>query len=384
MAKVIGSGVGVSNGLAVLNQQLTNLRASHSVTIPEAANDTLIERIRAPDTGATVARIVVRTVDAVSATAGTYTIACDKESDTGTTVNVLSTATEDLTVLGKKLDTDLTLTGTAANLDFADGDFLKITIASNNADLTGGSGLIVSVLWTKDTYTQPAVSPSEADWIVLQPGQLSTLQDSEPMLTGAITISGDYLQIPVECTPDRSDLNNCLMLGFDIPSETTDQSNGYPLGRLFFEITLGTEFSGRWGLGMGIGAASESAGIASFISRESATDRYALRSRAYTSNVNNINVYIAPTGAQGTLYGSAECWGYDSPTGDMVFISNMQNLDTGEVGYKVQDRDYKAGVNRDNLKLLLCVFHFSSGYEAETLDARVRYAWAPVGFLAGS
>ncbi|MHA2062816.1 MAG: hypothetical protein ACXABY_00305 [Candidatus Thorarchaeota archaeon] len=147
---VVGSG-NTLDGIVQDNGVLRVVRNSDSVTIPETANTTLYERFRVPDDGATLSRLTVRTANGVSTSAaGTYTIACAKEIDGGSTTNVLSTSTEDLETLTDQTDTDLTLTGTPANLDFADGDYLLITVASNNADLTGGTGIIVSAIWTVD------------------------------------------------------------------------------------------------------------------------------------------------------------------------------------------------------------------------------------------
>lgn len=151
MSLVVGSGHTLSDGLVITSGTLTVIRDSDSITVPEAAGDSLSERIRVPDGGATLARLTVRTVNGVSTSAaGTYTTACSKEIDGGTTTNVLSTATEDLETLTDQTDTDLTLTGTPADLDFADGDYLLATIASNNSDLTGGAGVVVSAVWTVD------------------------------------------------------------------------------------------------------------------------------------------------------------------------------------------------------------------------------------------
>lgn len=147
MAAVLGDGY-QTDGILSSAGQLSVTKATHTITIPEAPADTLIERMRVPSSGATLSTLKIRTVNGVGASAaGTYLLTASKEIDGGSVTNVLSASSENLEALTDQTDTGLTLTGTAANLDFADGDFLKIDIASNNSDLTGGNGILISASW---------------------------------------------------------------------------------------------------------------------------------------------------------------------------------------------------------------------------------------------
>jgi hypothetical protein len=374
----ISSGTSLDNGLAYNDGLVQVLRGSSTTKIVLAPAHTLVERVRAPDSGATLARVAVKSISATPATAGTYTLDLYRESDTGTTAAITSSSF-DLTTTSYQFDVDVTL---ASNTTFTNTQYLKMVITSNNSDLSGGEGLLITPLWSVEEYVQPIYSPSEADWIVLTSSQLTKIQDGEPMETASPTMSGDYLQIGVGSSLNRNVLSSSLLYSIEPPTTNlTDSANGYPLGRLFYEITLGTEFTGYWGVALGLGSLTDSAGAVGGVNREDTNDRYALRNRCWGSTTNNINVYISPRGNQGSIYGSTESWGGGGGAEEMVFISNILDLKSGACEFRSFDRDSDGIVAASNVKILLAIFHHSSTPHAETLDFRIRYAWAPVGFL---
>lgn len=87
----------------------------------------------------TVTRIDVLLLDAV-VTAGAYTLAIS-----GAGNNLLSLATVNLLGLVPGTVTELPLTGTALDLQLLDKDPIVITVNSDNADLSGGKALLVTV-----------------------------------------------------------------------------------------------------------------------------------------------------------------------------------------------------------------------------------------------
>ncbi len=103
----------------------------------ELANSTIRERWRSY--GDTVLdKFNMKAVSGVSTSAaGTYILNLKRED--GATESLLDTF--NLETLVDRTDTELTL---AAEHEFADGEYLIVEIVSDNADLTGGSGIAVT------------------------------------------------------------------------------------------------------------------------------------------------------------------------------------------------------------------------------------------------
>jgi hypothetical protein len=105
------------------------------------ANDTA-DFYFVPGRDVTLKALKLFTVGVPLSALGTITLAVSKNGSD----NVLSTATFDLESLVTLTETDLTLTGTAANLDLDEGDYLRFRVVSNNADATATSGLQVRII----------------------------------------------------------------------------------------------------------------------------------------------------------------------------------------------------------------------------------------------
>jgi hypothetical protein len=70
------------------------------------------------------------------------------DSSATTADNLLSTATVDLEGLTNNTVADLTPTATGADLVLADGDYVYATVISNNADMTGATGGVLTLEYT--------------------------------------------------------------------------------------------------------------------------------------------------------------------------------------------------------------------------------------------
>lgn len=93
----------------------------------------------------TITGISVVAVDgAPSSSGGTYTLAV-----TGAGNNLLASATFDLETLVGDTATALSLTATTADLTLPAGSVISIAAVSDNADLTGHSGIGVGILATR-------------------------------------------------------------------------------------------------------------------------------------------------------------------------------------------------------------------------------------------
>jgi hypothetical protein len=114
-----------------------------SVPISLTANATTSTGVFVAHRAMTITKASVAFVTKPGSAAGTITFALANYDLSATTDdNLLSTATIDLEGLTAKTTTDLTLTTTAADKVLADGDFIYATIVSNNADATGGGGVL--------------------------------------------------------------------------------------------------------------------------------------------------------------------------------------------------------------------------------------------------
>jgi hypothetical protein len=81
-----------------------------------------------------------------SSTLGAVTFALsNRDASAPATDNLLSTDTIDLEGLTSLVQTDLTLTGTAGDLVLANGDMVFATIISDNNDMTGGVGGVLTL-----------------------------------------------------------------------------------------------------------------------------------------------------------------------------------------------------------------------------------------------
>ena len=122
--------------LAYANEQ------SESVPLGVTANATA-DFYLVPGRDITLKDLKIFTVGVPASALGTITLAVSKNG----TDNVLASATFDLETLTTLTEEDLTLSGTTANLDLDEGDYVRFRIVSNNADATGTSNLRARVVY---------------------------------------------------------------------------------------------------------------------------------------------------------------------------------------------------------------------------------------------
>ena len=122
-----------------------------SVPINFTANTTNVFGVFASDGVWTITAMsaVMHAIPVSSAGTATLAIA-NYDLSTTTDDNLLSTATVDAEGWTNATVVDLTPTATGADLVLADGDFVHATLVSNNVDLTGGTGGVLTV-WLQKT-----------------------------------------------------------------------------------------------------------------------------------------------------------------------------------------------------------------------------------------
>lgn len=137
--------------MAAATGELTGAGPKHYVSVPlgATANATTYTGVFVAHRAMTITKASVAFVAVPASTLGTATLALTNYDLSATTDdNLLSTATIDLEGLTNKTASDLTLTATSADLVLADGDYVYATIISNNADMTGGTGGVLTLEYT--------------------------------------------------------------------------------------------------------------------------------------------------------------------------------------------------------------------------------------------
>lgn len=127
------------------------LRNHVSIPIYATANATVTFGELAAQRAITIKGISVTFHTKPTSALGTVTLAVTNYDLSATADdNLLNAATYDLEGLTNKTTVDLTLTATTADLSLSDGDFIYCQIVSNNADMTGGTGGVLTVEYTID------------------------------------------------------------------------------------------------------------------------------------------------------------------------------------------------------------------------------------------
>jgi hypothetical protein len=131
--------------------ELTGSGPKHYVSVPltTTANTTSQTGVFVAQRGMTITKASIAYVGKPASAAGTVTLALANYDLSATTSdNLLSAATVDLEGLTNFTASDLTLTATAADLVLADGDYIYATIVSNNVDMSGGTGGVLTLEYT--------------------------------------------------------------------------------------------------------------------------------------------------------------------------------------------------------------------------------------------
>jgi len=138
-------------GTLTVTGEVTGAGLKHYVSVPLAitANATAYTGVFVAHRAMTITKASVAFVAKPASTGGGVTLALSNYDLSATTSdNLLSTATIDLEGLTNLTASDLTLTSTAADKVLADGDFVYVTIISDNADMTGGTGGVLTIEYT--------------------------------------------------------------------------------------------------------------------------------------------------------------------------------------------------------------------------------------------
>lgn len=151
--QIVFRAVGVADTPAV--SAVTN---TYQADVPIAPNNTIEVRFTVPVASTVVGAKVIADDTIPSSAAGDYTVALAKDP-AGTDVNLLSASTENLNGT-LTLDTvkNLTLTGTAADLEVAANTTVEFTFTSNNSDLVGAGLRCVLVTQVSSGESESSVT----------------------------------------------------------------------------------------------------------------------------------------------------------------------------------------------------------------------------------
>ena len=84
-----------------------------------------------------------------ASSAGTVLLSLYAHDASGSdTDNLLGAATVDIETGTAQVEKELTLTSTSGDLDLADGDYVYAKVVSDNSDMTGGTGGVITLKYT--------------------------------------------------------------------------------------------------------------------------------------------------------------------------------------------------------------------------------------------
>lgn len=117
-----------------------------SVPLTVTANSTVYTGVLAVQRDVNVSKASVAFKSAPVSSNGTVTLALSNyDASASAADNLLSTATVSLESLSDNTPSDLTLTSTSGDLQLSDGDYVYVTAVSNNSDMTGGTGGVLTL-----------------------------------------------------------------------------------------------------------------------------------------------------------------------------------------------------------------------------------------------
>lgn len=141
---VRGDGLGL-NGVSVTSGAIGVVKETEDRTFPEAANDTLEEILRAPDAGAVLGRLTVRTADGLSTSAsGTYTLEASRVEDGGSTTHGIVAGGSTGTITDASVSAHTVVKNGDADVDGT------VTNVTNGAISFDGTGDYLSVAASDD------------------------------------------------------------------------------------------------------------------------------------------------------------------------------------------------------------------------------------------
>jgi hypothetical protein len=128
--------------IGIFDKSVPLSEQQEQINLPPTADATVTERVFATNTR-TLSKIAVWALTPPVSTLGTVLLTFKKNG--GNTV--LGAANFNAETLVAETWTTMTLTGTAADLAFVEGDYVECKIVSNNADMTGAAFVKIAVVF---------------------------------------------------------------------------------------------------------------------------------------------------------------------------------------------------------------------------------------------
>jgi hypothetical protein len=130
--------------------EVTGTGPKHYVSVPigVTANSTVYTGVLVAHRTMNITKASIACVGPPVSAGGTVTFALTNYDLSAGADDGLLSGSFDLETLVAKTATDLTLTGTTSDLTLADGDYVYATVVSSNADMTDGTGLVLTLEYT--------------------------------------------------------------------------------------------------------------------------------------------------------------------------------------------------------------------------------------------
>lgn len=217
---------------------------------------------------------------------------------------------------------------------------------------------------------RPVSGSTAVDWQALDLASMTGTTDPGGWLTGSITESGGYLQIPISTSSNTTSIAGCPRLRWPMPSVDT----GLPYVMLV-RILFQTKPSGAYGAAVGLydGTTGIAAGLRH---RTSTGDMAAFVSRGASSTTGDD---LSAT--------SLASYGAISYAGDMDGVATLEHSawtcleEAGSTVTAAISTSPAAASSFGAQEVILSIPHASVVSEAETLSVRAEYAFVALALL---
>lgn len=205
-------------------------------------------------------------------------------------------------------------------------------------------------------------------WVVLDIADTTGSTDPNSLANGTVTMSGDYMQIPVSTSQNRLTLGAGYLIRFPFP--------GALFGNNFLgvRVTMAAQFTGAWGCHLGYVDLTDSSGIATGMRMVTSTSRIRPRGVTYA---NSLDGQDHPSALALVSRGLINTVGsFDGVDVNVSSACMTVEYDGETVGFSISNT---GSPTPDSASTELCavITHTGTTADTETLSVRFEYAIIP-------
>jgi hypothetical protein len=219
-----------------------------------------------------------------------------------------------------------------------------------------------------------AVFQSNADaavpaWTALDIADTTGTTDPNTIANGAVTMSGEFFQIPVSHSVVRTDLNAAYVLHFATPVGLMDGSDTY----MAIRVTFGTLPVGAYGVHVGTWDDSATTGLVGGLRKVASTGKTRPRMCTHSNFSEGNDASATALAARGLVHAAGS---YDGV--DVVLQSgSVVVAEDGTVQGSALANTGSATPTTADMDLAIAITYSNNVLETETLDVKCEYAVIP-------